>query len=233
MGRIICEDHGVQPFYEMCIHLFDALESGIWPEMKTLPIIDTYLCQSCFDEYRIEKRPIFSLEDFSTLSTDQQEKIEKQITTIYDTLELKGKCVECVKAIQLQDTKNNNRPVPFQAFENTLMHREQATIDQLGEWLRSQFRFQKSKYILTNNDDALFIKSGAMTYPLSIKIYYVIDATEQMQILSLIEQFFETVPQKQRKVSFYEAEHWRYQQNGEIMRILPGDELLLLEKEVY
>ena len=76
------------------------------------------------------------------------------------------------------------------------------------------------------------IKSGGISYPFSIKFYYVVKQRDQVRLLQLIDEFFTKIPQKQRVIRFYEAENWiTTPREGGILQY-KGEEVLLLEKVV-
>ena len=81
--------------------------------------------------------------------------------------------------------------------------------------------------------EAFSIISGGISYSLSISFYYITDEDEQKKVLKLIDTFFEDIPQKQRKISFYESDNWVTEDTG-IQGTLSyrGEQKLLLEKIV-
>ena len=232
MGIIKCPIHGRQGFYEMCEHIWENLENEIISEMKELPVLHTKICHDCFANNNVEELGKVTFEDILELPEEEQIRFEEKVGSKYDNLNRKVKCIECLNQIRLIVAKRKGEDFPFEPFENTLMFKDNKKIEELREILTSNYKFQKFQNPYIKNQDALFISSGGITYPFSIKFYYVTTQEDQNKLLKLIDDFFEEIPQKQRKISFYEAENWITEEKGNKIHEYRGEEKLLLEKIV-
>ena len=232
MGIINCPIHGRQSIYEMCEHTWESLENGIIPEMKELPVLHTKICSKCFEDNNVGELGKVTFGDISELSEEGQLIFSEKVSSIYDGLKRKVGCIECINQIRLAVAKRNGEDLPFEPFENTLMFKDSEKIEALREMLTSNCNFQKLQNPYTKNQHSFFITSGGITYPFSIKFYYVTAQEDQVKLLKLIDEFFENVPQKQRKISFYEAENWIVEEVRRSVHRYRGREKLLLERIV-
>jgi len=214
MGKIRCLIHGDQYFYEVCEHIWDSFQNEIFPKMYDLPVLQTKICDNCYSNYKIEELGALNLNKFISLTEKEQIYIEEKINTKYDKIKTKATCIECINNIKLIDAKRNKKELPFEPFKNTLMYNNQDKIDELKKKLISNFRFQNFKNPYLENIEAFHIQSGDISYPLSIKFYYITKKEEQIKLVKLIADFFTEIPQKQRKISFYEAENLIIEKRG-------------------
>ena len=230
MGRISCETHGDQNFTEMCKHVWEELENGLIPQTKQIPILGTRICLKCYSENSIAKLMKYSIENILTLETKYKKEIESELDIIYKGINRKARCNECLNTIKLTHAIKNKLELPFEPYQNTLMYKHRETVNGLKEYLLSQFKFKDSKIPLLNNQKALFISSGGVSYPLTINIYYVIEELEQQKILNLISDFYKLIDRKQRMVSFFEEENWIIEKDNNGTTEFRGIEKLLYEE---
>ena len=121
-------------------------------------------------------------------------------------LDLNKGVYSSVYALPYIGTRKLKKPDPFKSFEQTLMYEDKATIDQLENHLLNNFPFKKTA-IPGIDHHALFIQPGGISFPLLIKVFYVLDETAQREVLSLIEEFFNNCEKHQRVVRFYDQEN--------------------------
>lgn len=227
-----CQIHGSQSFYEVCEHIWENFENGIIPEMKKLPVLMTRICNECFANNNVEELGKVTIEDILELPEEEQIKLEEKIITIYDNLKRKTKCIECLNDIKLFAARKNGEELPFEPYENTLMHKDENKIEELRKLLISRYKFKNFKNPYINTLKAFHITSGGISYPFSIKFYYVTSEEDQNLLLKLIDNFFEEIPEKQRKISFYESEIWIREEEENGTHEYKGEEKLLFETVV-
>jgi len=234
MGIITCSVHGNQGFYEVCEHIWGDFEKGVFPEMKEISMLGTKICNNCYLRFENEIKQFDGLSFERVLDFNEKEQlnIENKVSLIYDSIKTKLKCTECVNQIRLIDAKRNGEEPSFEYYENTLMYKDIDIINRLKQVLIRNYQFQKSRIPFISSFDAFHIASGGVSYPLSIKIYYVTQEQDQKKLIRLINDFFEKIPQKQRKISFYESENWIIEKSKNGIHQYRGQEQLLLEQIV-
>lgn len=230
MGRIQCPIHGHQGIAEICTHLWKGFQNQTFQKTRKIPVLGTWVCENCFTKNKAQELEGIKLEDIFKMSKDQQDQLEKEISLQYEHINKKIECIECLNTFRLNAAKKNGEQFPFEPFENTLMYKDNEKIETLKKMLLSNFKFQKSKIPYFNHFDSVFLKSGGISYPFSITFYYVINKEDQIKLLKLIDDFFEQIPQKQRKISFYESENWIIEKTANSTTESKGKEKLLLEK---
>ena len=232
MGVINCPIHGNLGFYEVCEHVWNDLEKEVFPEMKELPGVPVKICSDCYKRNNIKEIEVVPYEELSKLDFEQLAKEEEKIRSAYETINISSNCicVECLNYVQLVDTKRNGKELPFEPFENTLMHKDDEIIKRLEKTLSSNYKFRRSKSIFGGFRDAFYIRSGGISYPLLIMFYYVTKEQEQKLLLELIDNFFEDITQKQRQVRFYESENWIVEVRENGSSTYKGEEKLLFEQ---
>ena len=206
MGLVICNKHGEQGFFEVCEHLYNDLNKGVYPEMKELSLLRVKVCEDCYDRNEIDKLPQISL---SEVLTDPEAVSEEEVYlayTKYKQIKRFASCRLCAMEIQLQWARRQEKKDPFEAFENTITFSEKNIADELKKYLLENFEFQQS--IINPDSEALFIYLGHIGEPLLIKIYYVTDLNQQNILIKLIDEFFQKQDKKQRKILFHESESW-------------------------
>ena len=97
MGVFQCPIHGHQGFEEVCGHIYDEFQNKVVPEMKELPILGTKVCNNCFKKHQVERFGDITIDSLSVLSEEKQMAIEIDLIAIYDDLNRKGECTECLK----------------------------------------------------------------------------------------------------------------------------------------
>ncbi len=229
MGVIICPIHGRQFFWEMCEHLWEEFENNNLPVMEELSGYATKICIDCYKRNNVENFQKLTSHEYLKLPDEEYLKLEKILGPIYDNLDRRCKCIECIKFVQLNDARKDNKKLPFEPFDNTLMHKDNIEIEELREILIDYFKIRKLKESDLDTSDFFHIKSGGISYPFSIKIFNVIESDKQKEIIKLIDSFFEGISQQQRKISFFEAEYSLYEMGGKKLR-LKQDEILIFEK---
>lgn len=233
MGIFQCPIHGHQGFDEYCEHIFEDFENEVIPEMKELPILLTKICDTCFTKYKVRELEHVTLEGILELSEEVQIEVEEQLMAIYESIKRKGKCIECLNNLHLTVARRMGKELPFKPYENTLMHKDNETIEKLRNFLIANFEFQKFKNKELSSLEAFTIISGAVSYPFSISFYYITNKEKQKKLLKLIDTFFEHIPQKQRKISFYESNNWITEDRGIYgIQSYRGEQKLLLERIV-
>jgi len=232
MGIIKCKIHGIQGFYEVCEHIWEDFQKGVIPEMKDVPVFSTKICVQCYIDYNVKELGNRTFEDILELPEDEQIKFEEKIGIKYGNLNRRIICIECLNKLRIIDAKKSGKELPFEPFENTLMHKDEKTIKELKEMLTSNYEFQNFKMPYINTLKAFHITGGGISYPFSIKFYYVTRKEDQNKLLKLIDNFFKEIPRKQRKISFYEAENWIIEKDGNKTNEYKGEEKLLLERIV-
>lgn len=195
MGVIDCNLHGLQAFIECCSHVGDGLRRGLLISRRRCLEVDA--CDACWDLHDLGQ---FAAEAFPEWSAAAAQR--------YDVLNSDSEChcVECVAAVELTVARSNGAPDPFPAYERTLTFAERASVRRLETTLLQFFDFQQS--IVDPLRKALWIRHGALTHPLYITIYYVIDRASQDTILAHVAKFFSELPERQYRIRFYRGENW-------------------------
>lgn len=194
MGVTRCNTHGYQGFFEVCKHVDVALNEGRLLPRELFDNVEA--CQDCIDDLDLRRFP-------PRCSVDTGEAAR-----CYDILNSESGiwCWQCVAAIELTVARNTGAPDPFVAFESTLTYQQQETVDRLRRELSEAFRFRAS--IVRSEKSAMRVVAGALTYPLEITIYYVVDPAQQQAIVNWIENFFSDIDRKQYRLDFYREESW-------------------------
>ncbi len=232
MGIILCETHGSQGFREVCVHIWNELAKKNFPIMRTLPGYNVKICNKCYQENNVGELQKITFDELLDLPDEEFIKFKEKYSPKYKNLDRRCKCIECIRQIELINTIKNGEDPSFEPFENTLMYKDTKIIEQLREVLTSHFEFPKSQNNYNKSVDAFFMRSGGVSYPFSIKFYYITEKKDQNKLLKLIDGFFETIPQKQRHISFYEFENWITEELEIGIRRYKGEEKLLLENMI-
>ncbi|NMH86764.1 hypothetical protein [Flavivirga algicola] len=234
MGIILCQVHGKQNFSKVCTHIWKEFANNNFPPMRKLPGYGVRVCDKCYEENYVEELPKITFEQLLNLPEEAYLKLSETLYPKYPNLSGSIKCVECIRYIELISARKNKKEPSFEPFENTLMYRDTEKIEELKKVLTSNFKFPKFRKspLCFKPTDAFFIQSGGFSYPFSIKFYYITEKRHQEEILKLIDNFFEEIPQKQRHISFYESENWITEKVKIGIRTYKGEEKLLLENIV-
>lgn len=206
MGLVICNKHGEQGFFEVCEHLYNDLNKGVYPEMKELSLLRVKVCEDCYNKYEINKLPLVSLSDVLNDPDAVSDEDFELAHNKYKQIKRFVFCRICAMEIQLQWARKQGKKDPFDAYENTITFKEKNIAGELKKYLLENFEFQQS--IINPGSEALFIYPGHIGEPLLIKIYYVVVSNEQNMLIKLIDEFFQKQDKKQRKILFYESESW-------------------------
>jgi hypothetical protein len=229
MGKIKCPIHGLQGFYEVCDHIWESFQNEIFPQMKELPTLSTKICKQCYENNNVEKLGKLTIEDLFSLPKTQQIIFEEKVSSIYDNLNRKIKCIECINSIRLIEARKKGVEIPFEPYENTLMHKDHKIVESLRNILNRTIESKKFRKYNLKSENLFHLKSGGISYPLSIKFYYITEKEDQEKLLKQIEDFFKDIPQKQRQVRFYESENWITKKDQYGILKYKGDETILFE----
>lgn len=221
-----CGTHGNQVFMEFCKHNGKDIDDRKVPGMKRIPYVGSVICDHCFEVHQVEELAKMDQKTLRGLSQADKLEFESRIRAVYQQIGCVTKCLECVNQLLLLDARTNGKKIPFEAYENTLTYQDESTIKRLEVYLNTHFTFKKSK-IAHLDRAAFFTQYGGISYPFSIKFYYVTQQEEQDQLLDLVESFYEPIPKKERLIQFYEAENILTKADGSLSR---GEEKLLLKK---
>ncbi|MFL5729255.1 MAG: hypothetical protein ACJ75J_07185 [Cytophagaceae bacterium] len=215
MGGTDCPKHGLQGFYEMCEHVHEKLEKGIFPNMLEVSVNHMKLCKSCwekgnfqyFEKYDWEKiKHALSFEEQDSLTGGNYYQTLQKFHQSYTSLNRSMMCCVCFYEIKLKHARLNEEKDPFEAYEFTLLHENREVIDELNLYLKSNFSFEKRLNTFAAHKEAFYITPGTIVYPLEIVVYYVIDKSDQEKILKLLDAFFKNKRLSQRVIKFYEDE---------------------------
>jgi hypothetical protein len=225
MGIIVCEKHGDQGFYEVCGHIDEEYKRNIYHKYRrfNLSVLGGPLvCDECWRIYNLDRFQDFSKmteEKFFDLDEGMAKQFEDEWDKVYNLIDRRCWCVQCVAEIQVRQERKNNEPDPFRVFENTLTSNHQNEVKKIENRLIDELGIQKysfsyehfetpdcsSKHI---DSPALFVNFGAFTYPMTISIHAVISEMQQNKIIEQINKTFESVACNQVKIEFYAEDIW-------------------------
>ena len=101
MGAVLCDKHGQQGFYEMCEHVHDSLNQGIYPEMKEITLLNTLVCPDCYEKLKMGRIPEMTLNELIELDDKTGKEIDTLATDIYNRIPVrKAMCIKCVAEIK-------------------------------------------------------------------------------------------------------------------------------------
>ncbi len=232
-----CETHGDVSCLEMCNHLYSNLEKGIFSSFYNLPVYKIRMCKACFVKYKVEKiidsikiekgsielkkkqeKGIYQIApDYHfeiKILEDKHPEILREIQHIYTELNKESgfECVKCIDKIQLDYARENDFELPFEPFENTIIHNGNKDINKLEKILEKQVKMKGVHLEQSTNSYEMQrsyqVWAGSVKFPLTIKIYGFTKEEEQNKLLDLIEDFFKNISKKQRKIIFYESLNW-------------------------
>lgn len=200
-----CKIHGFQKIHWVCEHLIDGVLIGRPQDMHLVETrrYSSWVCKNCKE-------------------ADQGQLKNCRVA-----------CDECVKTSQLKFARDLGLDDPFQAYEKTLTFAEEKTVNELKYSLQSLFGFKIEQiHELGISISALQIKYGAISYPLTIKIYGIREEALQSRILESIDDFFQRKEKYQRLVLFYEKEYWEEDNEGEYRKRIIEKDNPLLRREI-
>lgn len=209
-----CDVHGYQGFYEVCKHVADALGSGqALPARETLEIV--LACDGCFEKLGLAR---FEGLTYSSWSEDAERA--------YDAIHASSDfwCSQCVAAVRLQAARATGQPDPFRAFERTVTFLRRDLRDTIEGELRNSFAFPES--VVEPGKSSLYVWCGALTYPLTIGVYYVVDVETQDQIRHCVERGLHGTGLPEYHLKFRATENWIRTADGGGRR---GDEPVIRE----
>ena len=218
MGITICSKHGRQGFREMCEHVDAEFTQGNYKQFRSLVFwLDMLVCDRCWEKYNLERyenHPDIVGNFFYEIEEDSP--ITKDYENIYNEMQRRIWCWQCIAEVQVSTARKNKEPDPFPVYEKTLNENQQDVINEFYKFLTTHFQFQQSttqhfltlKDLFLRNPLAVYIRAGAYTYPLTLTIYYVVSEIEQEKIIQIVNEFFHNKELNQVKLEFYEAEIW-------------------------
>lgn len=240
MGIIHCKKHGKQGFIEVCEHIHDEYKNDIYHKPRRFTSGNLYfieVCDICWQKYDLDRFQHFSeisLDEFLDLDNEKAKSLKDEWRNVYDSVNRRGWCVQCIAEVKVKQARRNNEPLPFPVFEKTLTENQRELVEELKKNLLETFHFQKSVRCLIpyENFPAVFVQTGAFTYPLSIKIYYILAEKEQNEIIEFVKTFIQQTELSQARIAFWEAESWIKTENRfGLYSYHQGEEKLL--REVY
>lgn len=240
MGIIQCKKHGYGSFYEMCLHMYEQYKQDNYIDYQEIPACFTKVCADCAERIKlsdISSMANFDYYDLGSVSEEEFDNRWDKVEEKYNQIDRKIVCVACYNEMRLRSARKSAFPDPFPAYEHTLLWEDKKTIDDLEECLKTKIDlpdFQEEFYKRSlSQRTALSLSPGNITKPLEIRLYYIHDTKKQQQILKVMDDFFQNVDEKQRRVTFIEKEVVikKYLPNG-VYSQQKGEENILLEVEV-
>lgn len=191
-----CEHHGLVGYWEVCEHLATALRAGTVLEFRQCWGI-LLACEDCFERHGLAR--------FDPL-TDRgwNEDAERA----YDAINARGDfwCHPCFLAVRLQVARAAGLPDPFRAYERTVTFLRRDVALKIEDELRRTFTVRPS--IHGPRRETLTVVWGQLDYPLTITVYYVLDAETQDRIQACVERGLEESGLPEYHLVFMEAEVW-------------------------
>lgn len=216
MGIILCKKHGKQGFSEVCGHIDTEYKQDICNKHRVFGLAEMFemlVCNECWKHHNLDRFQTFSEmteNEFFDLEEERANQIVKEWSDVYNNVNRRGWCLQCVAEIKVKQARKNGEPDPFRVFEKTLTQLDQEKLDELERNLIANFEFQKSIYWETSYQSrpAISVRAGAYNYPLNIQIYYVISENEQDSIINFVSKFLSQTELNQAKIIFVESENW-------------------------
>jgi hypothetical protein len=195
MGVCRCTEHGRQEIVEACAHVAAALNEGcVIPRQR---LLEVEVCAACVRELDLLR---FSEEQFPNWS-DAASECYSIVNASSGTF-----CHQCVAAVELRFARSLGLPDPFPVYEKTVTYQQREIKNLLLATLKAQFTFRQS--LVDPRHLALEVQCGALTYPLSVTIYYVTDRAVQDAILSRVDNVLSASRLPQYRAAFYASEDW-------------------------
>lgn len=107
MGVIICRKHGRQGFDEVCGHLHELYERGLYSPGRKFRLGGVYVirvCDQCWARHDLDRFERFSamdVDEFLDLSDEEIEPIEKEWQKVYEAVGRRLWCLRCLTEIQV------------------------------------------------------------------------------------------------------------------------------------
>lgn len=197
MTLMRCRVHGFQPGTQVCEHVDAGLRSG-----QVIPrafVIELEVCEECMRRHDLGR---FADEERFPYWSEAAEAAYRRASPGSASC-----CAECIAAAELAFARTNGLPDPFAAYERTLTALDEGLVVRLRTDLLAAFSFERS--LVEPEQAAVWVAYGGLTYPLEIKIYYVVERAQQDAILGWLDRFSEDIPKRQRRVVFIRAENWQ------------------------
>ncbi len=191
-----CEVHGCQGFWEVCEHVASALDSGqALPMTETLEVV--LACDGCVQQFGLLRFEGVKYSDWSEAAGHA-----------YDAIHASSDfwCNQCVATVRLQAARASGQPDPFRAFERTVTFLRRELRDRIDANLRSSFAFRES--VVRRGESSLSVRCGALTHPLGILVYYVVDTETQDRIQQCVERCLQGTGLPEYHLEFRAAENW-------------------------
>lgn len=191
-----CEIHGPVGHWLVCEHLAAALHAGTAREFREC--LEVFLaCEDCFEQYGLAR---FEGLTYSAWTEDAQRA--------YDAVAARSDlwCHQCVLAVRLQVAREAGLPDPFRAFERTVTFLRRDVARKIEGDLRNTFTFRPS--IHGPRGKTLLVRWGSLNIPLTITVYYVLDAETQDRIQACVERRLEESGLPEYHLLFMAAESW-------------------------
>jgi hypothetical protein len=236
MGIISCKKHGLQGFEEVCEHIDAEYKSVFFRKHNDFSLAELYgiyVCDECWAKHNLDRFQPFSTitsDEFLDMDEEKADSIEQSWSEIYNAVNRKMWCCQCIAEIEIKYARNNGKSDPFPVYEKTLTQLHQEEIDEIENSLIANFEFQKSvsPHNYDQNDLAVFFNAGAYTCPLTIQIYYILSKEKQERIIEFLNNALNRTELNQAKIIFLEAENWIETKNEHIIRsVHRGEEIIL------
>ncbi|WP_420572223.1 hypothetical protein [Kordia sp.] len=95
MGRILCEKHGEQSFYQICEHHYADVCNGIKSKVLTTGIFAYKICENCYEKYSFKEIENYTIDEVLKLPEAAATTIETLVSQKHDLVSVKGICVQC------------------------------------------------------------------------------------------------------------------------------------------
>lgn len=99
MGKVKCEQHGLQPFFEVCEHVYDSFKQEVRIDAFKMPL-HILICMDCKDRIKAEELNDFAIEAIMDMSEEEYEKYELKFVEKYNQLSRRVICVKCASEVQ-------------------------------------------------------------------------------------------------------------------------------------
>jgi hypothetical protein len=212
MGITICEKHGRAGIVELCPHAAADITNGDLGRFHRIEILDVLIvCEEC-----LSKCGLSQFEHRPSWFDSQDDELFEAYGKAYELLDGRQcRCMECVAAVEVSQARKEGRPDPYPVYERTLTSNHHATLDDLKDYLARKFKFRHTIIEPDGHRLALFVEGGNYRKPMTVKVYYVIDANEQDLIVSLVTDFIKDIELNQCRIVFLETEVWNTWSNPE------------------
>lgn len=97
MGVTYCKKHGKQSILEICVHIFESIQTKNALEIIDIPSINMKVCKNCIQGIEIGNYKDFTILDFLSLKGKQAEIIDEKLFLFYDSINRRTICLKCFK----------------------------------------------------------------------------------------------------------------------------------------